>query len=298
MPIKVACPNPDCKAEYQVAQDRLGHSAKCSKCGLKFTLQMSADETAASTKRPISGKTPSSKPARGSAGRRQAAADQLPAKIGQYQIKRLLGSGAMGHVYLAHDPHLDRDVAIKVLPSELTDDEERVSRFLREARLTAKIQHPNTVVIHQVMVEDGLASIVMELLDGGSLDDIVEKHGPMPWREATQAIRDAAAGLGAAHELGLVHRDVKPANLMRTCKGTVKVVDFGLVRAMQSTSQLTQMGTILGTPTYMAPEQWTGQEADARSDLYSLVCTYYYLLTGKAPVYGGFRSGVGLPAPP
>ena len=208
---------------------------------------------------------------------------ELPAKIGQYQIKRLLGAGAMGHVYLAHDPHLDRDVAIKVLPRELTADEERVSRFLREARLTAKIQHSNTVVIHQVMVEEGLASIVMEFVDGGSLDEIVEKQGPMPWREATRAIRDAAAGLGAAHEMGLVHRDIKPANLMRTCKGTVKVVDFGLVRAMRSTSQLTQMGTILGTPTYMAPEQWMGQEADARSDLYSLVCTYYYLLTGKEP---------------
>ena len=213
----------------------------------------------------------------------RAAAVDLPSKIGPYQIKRLLGAGAMGHVYLAHDPHLDRDVALKVLPRELTADEERVSRFLREARLTAKIQHPNTVVIHQVMVEEGLASIVMEFVDGGSLDEIVEKHGPMPWREATRAIRDAAAGLGAAHELGLVHRDVKPANLMRTGKGTVKVVDFGLVRAMQSTSQLTQMGTILGTPTYMAPKQWMGQEADARSDLYSLVCTYYFLLTGKGP---------------
>ena len=297
MPIKVACPNPDCKAEYQVPQDRLGKSAKCSQCGLTFTQLISADETAAPNRRvpaavPSPNKSllwaaplesPPPKPAGGSAGRRQAAAVELPAKIGQYQIKRLLGAGAMGRVYLAHDPHLDRDVAIKVLPSGLTDDEERVSRFLREARLTAKVQHPNTVVIYQVMVEEGLASIAMELVDGGSLDDIVEKQGPMPWREATRTIRDAAAGLGAAHEMGLVHRDVKPANLMRTCKGTVKVVDFGLVRAMQSTSQLTQLGTILGTPTYMAPEQWTGQEANARSDLYSLVCTYYYLLTGQEP---------------
>ena len=109
---------------------------------------------------------------------RGRSAAELPAKIGQYQIKRLLGAGAMGHVYLAHDPHLDRDVAMKVLPRELTADEERVSRFLREARLTAKVQHPNTVVIYQVMVEEGLASIVMELVDGGSLDEIVEKQRP------------------------------------------------------------------------------------------------------------------------
>jgi formylglycine-generating enzyme required for sulfatase activity len=189
----------------------------------------------------------------------------------------------MGHVYLAHDPHLDRDVAIKVLPREFAADEERVNRFLREARLAAKIQHPNTVIIHQVAVEDGLASIVMELLDGGSLEEIIAERGPMPWREATRAIRDAAAGLAAAHEIGLVHRDVKPANLMRTGKGVTKVVDFGLVRATEGNSQLTQQGMILGTPAYMAPEQWMGKEADARADLYSLVCTYYYLLTGQPP---------------
>ena len=214
----------------------------------------------------------------GQAGRGQP----LP-KIGHYQVKRLFGDGAMGHVYLAHNPHLDRDVAVKVLPGEFAADPERVSRFLREARLAAKIQQPNTVVIHQVSVQDGLAWLVMELLDGGSLDELVQRRGPLPWREATRAIRDAAAGLAAAHEIGLVHRDVKPANLMRTCKGTVKIVDFGLVRAMKGASQLTQTGVILGTPAYMAPEQWLGEEADARSDLYSLACTYYYLLTGKRP---------------
>ena len=283
MPIKVACPNPDCKTEYQVPQDRLGKSAKCTKCGLKFTLQMSAEETVAPKSQGSSAAPPPSPPAPLPSTGEGRSAVELPAKIGPYQIKRLLGAGAMGHVYLAHDPHLDRDVALKVLPRELTDDEELGSRFLREARLTAKIQHPNTVVIHQVMVEAGLTTIVMELLDGGSLEDVVAKRSPLPWREATAAIRDAAAGLGAAHEMGLVHRDIKPANLMRTCKGTVKVVDFGLVRAIRSASPLTQRGTILGTPGFMAPEQWKGQEADARSDLYSLVCTYYFLLTGKEP---------------
>ena len=301
MAVKVACPNSDCKVQYQVPQDRLGQSAKCKKCGLTFTLQMSADETlspggsvsksaapqAGSSRRSMPQAKPldslAPEPPGGSAGGRQAAPPEPLPKIGPYQVKRLLGAGAMGHVYLAHDPHLDRDVAIKVLPREFAADPERISRFLREARLAAKIQQPNTVVIYQVAVEDGLASIVMELVDGGSLDEVVEKRGPLPWREATRAIRDAAAGLAAAHEIGLVHRDVKPANLMCTSKGTVKIVDFGLVRAMEGASQLTQKGTILGTPTYMAPEQWMGQAADARSDLYSLVCTYYYLLTGKEP---------------
>jgi predicted Zn finger-like uncharacterized protein len=300
MPVKVACPNPECGTQYQVTEDRLGRSVKCQKCGLTFTLQMSADETGAvpaSNQKPGSSQAGSSKKSRpratpleepaprtsgDSAGRRAAAGEPLP-KIGNYVVKGLLGVGGMGHVYLAHDPHLDRDVAIKVLPREFAADEERVNRFLREARLAAKIQHPNTVIIHQVTVEDGLASIVMELLNGGSLEEIVAERGPMPWREATQAIRDAAAGLAAAHEIGLVHRDVKPANLMRTGKGVTKVVDFGLVRATEGVSQLTQQGTILGTPAYMAPEQWMGKEADARTDLYSLVCTYYYLLTGQTP---------------
>ena len=139
------------------------------------------------------------------------------------------------------------------------------------------------------MVEDGLASIVMELLDGGSLDDIVAKRGPMPWREATQAIRDAAAGLAAAHEIGLVHRDVKPANLMRTGKGMVKVVDFGLVRAMQSTSQLTQMGTILGTPDLHGPRAMDGQ--GGRRPQRSVLAGLHVLLSPdrQDAVRGGFR---------
>ena len=130
---------------------------------------------------------------------------------------------------------------------------------------------------------DGLIFLVMELIDGRSLDKAIVGGRRMDWREATRVIRDAAAGLAAAHEIGGVHRDGKPANLMQTSKGLTKVVDFGLARAAQSNTQLTQQGKLRGTPSYMAPEVWSGGEADARSDLYSLICTYYHLLTGQVP---------------
>ena len=189
----------------------------------------------------------------------------------------------MGEVWLAHDPQLDRDVAIKLLPASFAKDEERLRRFLREARATARLDHPHVVTVHQAGTDGERAFIAMQYVDGGSLDKAVAASGPLDWREATQVIREAAAGLSAAHALGMVHRDVKPANLMRTTTGVTKVVDFGLVRAEAGDSHLTQDGRLLGTPAYMAPEQWTGEQVDARSDLYSLVCTYYYLLTGRVP---------------
>jgi hypothetical protein len=203
--------------------------------------------------------------------------------VSRYVLRKKLGSGAMGVVWLAHDPGLDRDVALKILPAEYCKDEERLKRFVREAQLAAKLRHTNTVTIHDVGVSEGEAFIAMELVEGASLDVVVQQGGRLPWREATQAIRDAAAGLAAAHARGLIHRDVKPANLMRTNDGVTKVVDFGLARALASDSRLTQQAARLGTPAYMAPEQWVGKAVDGRSDLYALTCSYYHLLTGRVP---------------
>ncbi|MCY2994939.1 MAG: protein kinase [Planctomycetota bacterium] len=212
-----------------------------------------------------------------------AAERNQPAKIGSYVVRRRLGGGAMGEVWLAHDPDLQRDVAIKTLRAEHGKEPEYLKRFLREARAVAQLQHANTVTIYQVGAEGDVAYLVMELVEGGSLEKAVAPERPLEWREATRAIRDAAAGLAAAHEAGLVHRDIKPANLMRTKKGVTKVVDFGLARAKVVDTRLTQQGTLMGTPAYMAPEQWVGQEVDARCDLYALICTYYQLLTGHLP---------------
>jgi len=209
--------------------------------------------------------------------------------IGHYALRRKLGQGGAGQVWLARDKLLNRDVAIKLLhpdAGQLTDN--TVKEFVREAQAAARLNHPNTVTVYQVGKRGDQVFIAMEYVAGGSLADEVKTNGALPWPQATQAVRDAAAGLEAAHDAGLVHRDVKPSNLMRTPRGVVKVVDFGLAkrRDVNTDTTRTRPGTILGSPAYMAPEQCRGQIADARSDLYSLACTYYYLLTRELPFPG------------
>jgi len=268
----VACA---CGKRFSVADERRGHRFTCPNCGQSVVL---SGETAVATASITSGVEPIWAPRLAAA---QAA--DAPQKIGKYKIVRKLGQGAMGVIWLAHDPHLTRDVAIKVLPEEIARDAERLKRFVREARSAARLNHPNTVTIYDIGAEERQAYIVMELVDGDSLEDHLRLHGPLEWGEATRAIRDAAAGLAAAHELGMVHRDIKPANLMRTRKGVTKVVDFGLARTREDATQLTQAGMFVGTPAYMAPEQGRGAKPDARGDLYSLTCAFYALLTGRAP---------------
>lgn len=208
---------------------------------------------------------------------------QPPKQIAHFVLGKRLGQGGMGLVYQAYDSLLDRQVAIKVLPNSGRQDEEHHKRFWREARLAGRLNHSNVVTIYQIGVENGLLFIAMELVEGGSLEEHVRCHGSMSWQEATRTIREAATALAAAHDLGLVHRDIKPANLLRTSGGVTKVADFGLARAALNDTNLTQQGVRMGTPNYMAPEQWIGGEADGRSDLYSLICTYFFLLTARVP---------------
>lgn len=208
---------------------------------------------------------------------------QPPKQITHFVLGKRLGQGGMGLVYQAYDSLLDRQVAIKVLPNSSRQDEEHHKRFWREARLAGRLNHSNVVTIYQIGVENGLLFIAMELVEGGSLEEHVRRHGSMSWQEATRTIREAATALAAAHDLGLVHRDIKPANLLRTSGGVTKVADFGLARAELNDTNLTQQGVRMGTPNYMAPEQWIGGEADGRSDLYSLICTYFFLLTARVP---------------
>ncbi len=204
-------------------------------------------------------------------------------KIGPYVLRRKLGEGAIGMVWLAVDPNLRRDVAIKLLQTDYARNERMVGRFLREAQSAARLNHPNTVAIYQAGESAGAVFIVMELIEGGNLQDYLDAHGRMPWPEATRVIHGAASGLRAAHEVGLIHRDIKPSNLMRTSRGVIKVVDFGLARPFDQRSDITLQGSVVGTPAYMSPEQCRGQDLDARSDVYSLLCTYYHLLTGETP---------------
>ena len=291
MTVDVECPG--CGNSYRVKHESIGARAQCKSCGNTFTLSISLDDTsgphgqAAKADRPLKERQQkqSSEGTSNSVGPTRfagkSAGAQQPKSIGSYAVERKLGAGAMGVVYLGRDKNLERDVAIKVLPAVFSEDEEHLKRFLREARLAARLHHTNTATVYRAGADGGQAYIAMEYVEGTALDAAITKNGPMSWREATRVIRDAAAGLGAAHGIGLVHRDIKPGNLIRTPDGITKVVDFGLARGQHTNTQLTQQGTLLGTPAYMAPEQWSAGEVDARSDLYSLTCAYYFLLTGK-----------------
>jgi formylglycine-generating enzyme required for sulfatase activity len=210
---------------------------------------------------------------------------RLGSMIGKYRISAILGTGGMGSVYAAKDPLIKRDVAIKILPPELVRDRPTLDRFLGEARAAGALNHPNVVTIYEVVeIEDGAYAIVMERVTGGSVQSYLTRKGPPGWRAATRLIGEACKALIAAHELGLIHRDIKPANLLLTGDGHIKVADFGLAKVEDpNAAARTQPGAIIGTPAYMSPEQCRGDKIDARSDLYSLGCTYYAMLTNRPP---------------
>ncbi len=192
----------------------------------------------------------------------------------------------MGVVFEARDTVLERNVAIKLLPRSVSSQPDALERFLREARAAAKLSHPNVVAVYDADQFNGQYYIVLELIRGGSLQDSL-KTGPLAWIEATRVLADACRGLDVAHRAGLVHRDIKPSNLMRSESGRVKLADFGLVRANESTgATMTGSGSVLGTPQYMSPEQCRSERADERSDLYAMGATYFALLTGRPPYPG------------
>ncbi len=210
--------------------------------------------------------------------------DLVGRTLGKYEITGLLGTGGMGVVYRAHDASLDRDVAIKILPAEMADDDAIRERFLVEAKAAARLNHPNVVAIHEIDEIEQTVFIVMELVGDSNAAEHMGDHGPYDFREATRIAAEACKGMAAAHTAGLVHRDIKPANLLKNNDGTIKIADFGLAKgASQKTTGLTQEGTALGTPSYMSPEQCEAKEADRRSDIYSLGATYYALLVGEGP---------------
>jgi serine/threonine-protein kinase len=204
---------------------------------------------------------------------------------GRYEITRLLGRGGMAVVFLAQDLVLERQVAIKVLPPDMTRDLQLVARFQQEAKTAAKLDHPNIIPIYRVESEGGLVYIVMKYVSGHSLEDLLAK-GPLPIPRVRHVLREAALALGHAHRRRIVHRDVKPANIMVDDEGRVILTDFGISKAVQDTGQLTGTGTIIGTPHYMAPEQAKGQEVDGRADQYALAIVGHRVLTGTLPFDG------------
>jgi serine/threonine-protein kinase len=200
---------------------------------------------------------------------------------GRYRIERPLGHGGMATVYLGRDTELERPVAIKVLAENLAGDDEFRRRFVREAKLAARVSDPNVVSIYDAGEDDGRLYIVMEHVDGETLADLLARRGRLPPDEARELAAQAASGLAHAHEAGLVHRDVKPQNLILRRDGTVKIADFGIARAAETT--ITQTGTVLGTAAYLAPEQALGEKVTPAADVYSLGAVLYELLTGRPP---------------
>ncbi|MDW8242668.1 MAG: protein kinase [Thermogemmata sp.] len=216
---------------------------------------------------------------------------QLPDKlerIAHYHIRTILGRGGMGYVFLAHDTHLDRQVALKVLRPDLAARRQAKERFLREARLAARLKSEHIITIYQVGEENGIPFLAMELLQGCTLYSLLEQEGRIGLERAVRIARQIAQGLAVAHEHGLVHRDVKPGNIwIEPHNGErVKLLDFGLARLHEEGESLTETGAILGTPAYMAPEQACGEKVDARADLWSLGVILYELTTGRKPFTG------------
>jgi tetratricopeptide (TPR) repeat protein/predicted Ser/Thr protein kinase len=217
------------------------------------------------------------------------------ARLSNYRLDRLLGSGGMGAVYLAHDLALDRDVAIKFLSDEKIGDLSARHRLLREAKAAAALDHPNICAVHEVIVEpDGRAAIVMQYCEGETLGDVV-RRGPLDPRFAISIAADVTSALAAAHKRGIIHRDIKPQNIIITPDRRAKLLDFGIARHLEitattdgaeTTTLLTTPGVIVGTPSYMSPEQAQQQALDGRSDLFSLGAVLYEALTGKRPFSG------------
>ena len=203
-------------------------------------------------------------------------------QLGKYLIEAELGRGGMGVVYRAHQPSLERTVAIKLLSSDLIGDPDGVRRFRLEAKSVAKLNHPNIVQVYDIEEEENLLYLVMEFVDGESLDGLITKQ-VLPESRCLKIVADIADALHFAHEKGIVHRDVKPANILMTSDGRVKVADFGLAYLIDREGGTTRTGFLVGSPNYMSPEQATGQKIDRRSDIYSLGVVLFRMLTGRVP---------------
>jgi len=254
---------------------------ECLKChtplpdGSKFCFACGADVTGGGTARPS-----------GSYGT-EGLMNRLQRLVeGKYKVERMLGKGGMGAVFLAHDLTLEREVAIKVLPPDISMDAQIVKRFQQEAKTAAKLDHTNIIPIYRVESEGGLNYFVMKYIAGTSLEDVLDQKQQLTIDYIQRVLWEAACALGHAHQRGVVHRDVKPANIMFDHDGRVMLTDFGISKALQAATGFTGTGMIIGTPHYMAPEQAKGGAVDGRADQYSLAVVGYRMITGELPYTG------------
>ncbi|HEX9368932.1 MAG TPA: serine/threonine-protein kinase, partial [Vicinamibacterales bacterium] len=213
-------------------------------------------------------------------------------RVGPYVIVSAIGRGGVGEVYLADDPRLRRQVALKILNAKFAEDESARGRFLREAQMAASLDHPNICTLHEIGTDGGSDYLVMQFVRGETLAQRLER-GRLPLREALEIAVQLADALAYAHENGVIHRDIKPQNVMLTPEGRVKLMDFGLAKApgrlddqQETHAALTAAGVFLGTIAYMSPEQLAGRPADERSDIFSLGMTLYEIFAGRHPFAG------------
>ena len=228
---------------------------------------------------------------------------EVGSRLAHYEVTALIGKGGMGEVYQATDTTLNRQVALKILPEAFASDPDRLARFQREAHVLASLNHPNIAAIHGLEESEGTRALVLELVEGPTLADRIAQ-GPIPVDEALPIAKQIAEALEAAHEAGVIHRDLKPANVKVKDDGTVKVLDFGLAKALDTTPEgdpslsptltaaATQMGVIMGTAAYMSPEQARGKTVDKRADIWAFGAVLYEMLTGQRAFAGGDVSDV------
>src|SRR2546430_7873037 len=214
-----------------------------------------------------------------------------PQTLGKYEIQSVLGKGAMGVVYKAFDPHIERVVAIKTVRKDLVDPDlaaQFMGRFKNEARAAGRLHHPNIVGVYEYGEDDKVAFIAMEYVDGTGLREYLNRKARFEFGQLVAITLQLLQALEFAHVRGVVHRDIKPANLILTAGGALKVADFGIARI--DTSSLTTMGMVMGTPSYMSPEQCQGQAVDRRSDLFSAGVVFYELVAGEKPFAGAIET--------
>ena len=257
MPIQVQCPNTQCGERLEFPDDRAGQAVRCSACGARFQVAH-LDEQQTQVR-----------------------------MLGGYQLVRELGEGGMGRVYEAIQVKLKRSVALKILPEKSTQDEAFLSRFYREAQAAAALNHPNIIQVYDIGEDHGSHFFAMELVDGESIRERLRRQGRIPLADALEIVEQVARGLREAHKHGIVHRDIKPDNIMVDREGRVKLADLGLAKWAGGDISVTQTGAGMGTPYYMAPEQaLDARKVDHRADIYALGITLLHILTGKRPYDG------------
>ncbi|MEW6358262.1 MAG: SUMF1/EgtB/PvdO family nonheme iron enzyme [Planctomycetota bacterium] len=267
MSLQIRCPNPQCRRKLAVPASLIGKKTACPACGCVVPVVDPNEQTMA---------------------KKKLASDPLVGKaLADFRILEKLGEGGIASVYRANNLRLDKQVALKVIPEKAVEtDPELGKRFVREARAAAKLEHSNIVPVYSIDRAGGYFFIEMQLVDGESLVQRIQREGTLHASEAVRITIDVAKALAFAHHRGVIHRDIKPGNIMLMQDESVKVTDFGLAKVSQARTQLTTDGQIMGTASYMSPEQCEGRPTDARSDIYSLGCTLFEMLTGRPPFLG------------